>query len=52
MPKTPNYDFERQERQRQKALKKADKLAAKDEAKARRGEKPERTQPTAVPSNR
>lgn len=36
MPRPPNYDFERKERERQKALKKADKLAAKQEAKEKR----------------
>ena len=35
MPKKPNYDFERKERDRAKAAKKAEKLAAKAEAKAR-----------------
>jgi hypothetical protein len=29
MPKKPNYDFERKERERAKAAKKAEKLAAK-----------------------
>lgn len=29
MPRTPNYDFERKERDRIKAAKKAEKLAAK-----------------------
>lgn len=33
MAKTPNYDFERKERERQKALKKQEKLAAKAAAK-------------------
>jgi len=33
MAKTPNYDFERKERERQKGLKKAEKLAAKAAAK-------------------
>ena len=33
MPKTPNYDFERKERERLKALKKQEKLAAKAAAK-------------------
>ena len=33
MPKTPNYDFERKERERLKGLKKAEKLAAKAAAK-------------------
>lgn len=41
MPRAPNYDFERKERERQKALKKADKLAAKQEAKDKRVESPE-----------
>lgn len=36
MPRTPNYDFERKERERQKALKKAEKAAAKKEAKGQR----------------
>lgn len=33
MPRKPNYDFERKERDRAKAAKKAEKLAAKAEAK-------------------
>lgn len=35
MPRTPNYDFERKERERLKALKKAEKLAAKAAARER-----------------
>ena len=35
MAKTPNYDFERKERERLKALKKQEKLAAKAAAKER-----------------
>jgi hypothetical protein len=41
MARTPNYGYERKERERQKALKKADKLAAKQEAKDKRVENPE-----------
>lgn len=41
MARTPNYGFERKERERQKALKKVDKLAAKQEAKEKRNERPE-----------
>ena len=33
MAKTPNYDFDRRERDRQKAAKKAEKLAAKVNAR-------------------
>ena len=33
MPRKPNYDFERKERERAKAAKKAEKFAAKAEAK-------------------
>ncbi|MGI6852501.1 hypothetical protein [Mesorhizobium sp. 1B3] len=33
MPRKPNYDFERKERERAKAAKKAEKLAAKAEAR-------------------
>ncbi len=33
MPRKPNYNFERNERERAKAAKKAEKLAAKAEAK-------------------
>jgi hypothetical protein len=33
MARTPNYNYERQERDRQKAAKKAEKLAAKAAAK-------------------
>lgn len=33
MPRKPNYNFERKERERAKAAKKAEKLAAKSEAK-------------------
>ena len=33
MAKTPNYDFDRRERDRQKAAKKAEKLAAKANAR-------------------
>jgi hypothetical protein len=33
MPREPNYKFERNERERAKAAKKAEKLAAKAEAK-------------------
>lgn len=36
MPRTPNYDFERRERDRLKAQKKADKLAEKQAAKEAR----------------
>lgn len=39
MPRTPNYDFERKERDRVKAAKKAEKLAAK--AAKNRSEKPD-----------
>ena len=35
MPKTPNYQFERRERDRLKAIKAAEKAAAKRELKAR-----------------
>jgi len=35
MPRPPNYNFERQERDRAKAKKKAEKLAAKVAAKER-----------------
>lgn len=35
MPKSPNYQFERRERDRLKALKAAEKAAAKREQKAR-----------------
>jgi hypothetical protein len=35
MPRKPNYDFERRERERLKALKNAEKAAAKKEAKER-----------------
>ncbi len=35
MPKKPNYDFERRERDRAKAAKKADKAAAKREQRER-----------------
>jgi hypothetical protein len=35
MPKTPNYNYERNERDRIKAAKKAEKLAAKAAAKER-----------------
>lgn len=35
MPKKPNYDFERRERDRAKAAKKADKAAAKHEQRER-----------------
>lgn len=39
MARTPNYKFERMEKQRQKAAKKAEKLKAKQEkAEARRTE--------------
>lgn len=38
MPRAPNYDFERQERDRKKAMKKAEKLGAKREAKAKSDE--------------
>jgi len=36
MPRTPNYDFERRERDRLKAQKKAEKLAEKQAAKEAR----------------
>ena len=35
MPKKPNYDFERRERDRAKAAKKADKAAAKRDQRER-----------------
>jgi hypothetical protein len=35
MARAPNYNFERQERERQKAIKAAQKAAAKQEAKER-----------------
>ncbi|MDO9472677.1 MAG: hypothetical protein Q8J89_07885 [Caulobacter sp.] len=35
MARAPNYNFERQERDRQKAIKAAQKAAAKQEAKER-----------------
>ena len=35
MARKPNYDFERRERERQKALKVAEKAAAKKEARER-----------------
>lgn len=38
MPKKPNYDFERRERERLKAEKKAKRLAEKKEAKERKAE--------------
>lgn len=38
MARKPNYNFERQERERIKALKLAEKAAAKREAKARGAE--------------
>ncbi|PIW26788.1 MAG: hypothetical protein COW30_13255 [Rhodospirillales bacterium CG15_BIG_FIL_POST_REV_8_21_14_020_66_15] len=34
MARKPNYDFERKERERQKAAKKAERAAAKEAAKA------------------
>jgi len=47
MAKKPNYRFERSERERQKAAKKADRLAAKQEkAAARKG-----TETTPPPSD-
>lgn len=33
MPRTPNYDFERKERDRAKAAKKAERLASKTDKK-------------------
>ena len=35
MPRKPNYDFERRERERLKAIKTAEKAAAKKEARER-----------------
>lgn len=49
MAKTPNYDFDRRERDRQKAAKKAEKLAAKVNAreKPKDGDRAETTSTTA-----
>ena len=54
MPRKPNYEFERRERDRLKAIKNAEKAAAKaaekearDRAKAELGETPPRNEPTA-----
>ena len=40
MARAPNYNFERQERDRQKAIKAAQKAAAKQEAKDRAAANP------------
>jgi hypothetical protein len=40
MARTPNYDFERKERDRIKAAKKAQKLAAKETKLAEKAEEP------------
>ena len=40
MARAPNYNFERQERDRQKAIKAAQKAAAKQEAKDRAATNP------------
>lgn len=40
MPRKPNYDFERRERERLKAIKLAEKANARREAKEREGEAP------------
>jgi hypothetical protein len=41
MARKPNYKFERKERDRVKAAKKAERLAAKEEARKRKTEQPE-----------
>ena len=50
MPRKPNYEFERRERDRLKAIKNAEKAAAKEEArlrdKAQAGETPPKDEPT------
>lgn len=46
MARKPNYDFERKERERQKAAKKAERAAAKEAAKA--GTSTDADQPAAV----
>lgn len=48
MARKPNYRFERSERERQKAAKKAERLASK-RAKATAGEDEETPQPSAEP---
>ena len=54
MPRKPNYEFERRERDRLKALKNAEKAAAKaaekearDRAKVESGETPPKDEPAA-----
>lgn len=51
MPRPPNYNQERLERDRAKAKKKADKLAAKAEAKERDNNKVEGSETDTQPSN-
>ena len=55
MPRKPNYEFERRERDRLKALKNAEKAAekaaekeARERAKAELGETPPKDDPTAA----
>jgi len=43
MPRKPNYDFERKERERLKAEKKAKRVAEKKEARDNKSEQPETT---------
>ena len=45
MPKTPNYGFERAERERQKAAKLAAKLEAKQKANDSAGDRPSAAKP-------
>ena len=45
MPRTPNYDFERKERDRIKAAKKAEKLAAKEAKRLAELEEKPRAEP-------
>ena len=50
MTRKPNYSFERSERQRQKAAKKAGRLAAKQEkATARKGTQADQPPPESEP---